>query len=99
MVKKRGEAIPTEWVRDIKNTDEAGKDLRVTAVVQAAPALLVLKNIIDKEFARIEREEVDFNNPNWAAKQASLIGEKKALRFIRNLIPSPTMMEQRIKEI
>lgn len=94
-----GKGLAGAWVQDISSKDLAAKDNRVATVLQSMPGLEVLKNIIDRELARVEREEQDFDNPAWPYKAASLVGEKKALHMIKKLIPSQTFVEDKLKEL
>ncbi len=45
-----------------------------------------LTEIIDGFLAGIDTVETSFDNPNWAYRQANLVGQRKALNDIRNLI-------------
>ena len=48
--------------------------------------------------ARVSEEE-DFKVPNWDVKMASLVGERKMIRFIKKLIPSDQYVEDKLKAI
>jgi hypothetical protein len=74
----------TKWTSHLKT--DAEKQRFENSVVGARVVLDRLKTIVDERLKEIEKIEEDFNNPNWAYKEASLIGAKKDLRDLRKLI-------------
>ena len=76
--------ISTHWAKHIKDDEESEKFKKV--VYGSKTALDRLSDIIDEYIKDLDIHQANFDNPNWVYRQASLIGERKALEKIKRLI-------------
>lgn len=79
--------IPVAW---LKNTSDGVKREELESIIRASStALLRLYDLIEEKELSTNNQEVSessFDNPNWAAKQAFLLGKKSALADIKALL-------------
>jgi hypothetical protein len=71
------------WTKDLKGKDK--EDLEAT-IRNSTVIREKLTQIIDDLIKNTTTTDVDFDNPNWAYRQANLIGQRKAYNEIRKLI-------------
>lgn len=93
---KPEERLAADW---LTSHDPAERDKQRAQVIQGVVILQRLREILQKELDRVEREETtDFDNPAWPYRRAALDGEKKALRYLKKLIPSDEFFEKELKK-
>lgn len=77
--------IPVAW---LKNTSDKTKRDELEKIIRgSSTALHRLYDLIEEKELSINNQEVtDFDNPNWANKQAFNIGKRAAFKEIRELL-------------
>jgi 3-methyladenine DNA glycosylase AlkD len=84
--------VYTKWTSHLKTEEE--KKRFENSIVGSRIVLERLRDLIDERLKELDKLEVDFNNPNWSYREASIIGARKDLRDLRKLI---NLDEQAIK--
>jgi len=77
----------TLWTDHLKDTDE--KERFVNQVIAAKPVLRHLMTLIDKDIEALDKVELSvkqFDQPNWANKQAFYNGSRSAYQTIKKII-------------
>jgi len=74
----------TKWTSHLKTEDE--KKRFENSVVGSRLVLERLRDLVDEGLKILEDRETRFERPNWAYEEASIIGERKALKDMRKLI-------------
>lgn len=77
--------MKTVWYKDRKN-EEHKKRIR-GEVVAARPAFIRLAEILEEMIAADRSSKLhDYDDPNWALKQADSVGSERALREVIKII-------------
>lgn len=76
--------VSVRWAKHL--SDEEQKDKFLKTIYSSGAALDRLKEIIDELLEEAELKSLGFETPNWPYVQASVIGEKKALNKIKDII-------------
>lgn len=77
--------ISSKWLQDIDQKDTEAKTRRLE-LVGSSTILDILGEIIKKEMQGLERSsERDYDNPNWAFREADRNGHYRALQLIYSL--------------
>ncbi len=77
-------ALDTRWLRKAEDKEE-----RKSQIVAAAPALKVLKNILEDSLAQVDKslmQEKHYECPNWQYLHSDYIAQKRILSDIITLL-------------
>lgn len=83
-----------DWTKNIQDPEE--KTRFESQVISAKPVLDRLLQLCQDKGNQIEQNELDFDKTNWAIRQASFIGSRAALAWMKKLID---LDQQRINTI
>lgn len=72
------------WHKHLKSENDRS-DFEQT-IRNSRTALTRLSDIIDNLITEIETKENNFDDPNWANRQAHIVGQKLAFKKIKQLI-------------
>ena len=78
--------MDSRWKRGLK-TDEEKKTIEYQ-LLHCDVLKVQLEKILDSELQTLEKLELSdasFDNPNWAAKQANILGQKKQIILLKKL--------------
>jgi hypothetical protein len=80
--------MKTIWLHDCKT--ERDKSERLAALSAAQPAMMLLKQLLEKNLDALDDIETnvkEYELPSWAYKQADLIGCKRTYKKVIDLLP------------
>lgn len=83
-----------DWTKNLKDDEEKARF--ESQVVSAKPVLDRLLCLCEDKENAIQQNELDFDKTNWAIRQASFIGSRAALTWMKKLID---LDQQRINTI
>jgi len=72
------------WTKHLKGEEERQK---LEQTIRASTTIVTrLQQILEDEERTLDKTSTDFENPSWAYRQAFILGQKDALRKIKDLI-------------
>lgn len=76
--------ISLSWTKHLKDEEDKKKlEATIRASTTIVSRLLV---ILEEEDRSLDKAATDFENPSWAYRQAYILGQKEALKKIKELI-------------
>ena len=79
-------AINNRWVRHLTSAEERESFKQSVSHLTHTAVFKRLVDIVEEELQKIGTDQSDFSTPEWAYKQAYLLGEKSGLTKILSLL-------------
>lgn len=84
----RNKKLDVCWTKHIR--DEEQKNNFISTILASTAMQERLIELLEEKLENSSKEnEVDYESPSWAYKQADKLGYQRALREIINIIPDP----------
>ena len=84
------ERLPLVWLRNLKDPSKREDFTKAVLSNLSNPTMQRLAEILDEMEQELDRpKESDYENPNWAYKQADYNGARRTLQRIKSIIKIP----------